>query len=109
MSSTADRLAFLKSVSIFSATPDDLLMAVADLLAECYVKADQNIIEKGEMGDCMYIISEGQVRVHDGERTLGGGSIPNDHTTLTGCLLMKYLTPPLDYSDAERDGDRYDA
>jgi CRP/FNR family cyclic AMP-dependent transcriptional regulator len=28
------------------------------------------VVKKGDMGDCMYIIAQGKVRVHDGERTL---------------------------------------
>ena len=70
MASTTERLAVLKSVSIFSATSDDLLTAVANLLTECTVQVGEKIIERGEIGDCMYIIVEGRVRVHDGDRTL---------------------------------------
>ena len=70
MASTTERLAVLKTVSIFSATSDDLLTTVANLLTECIVQTGEKIIEKGELGDCMYIIVEGRVRVHDGDHTL---------------------------------------
>lgn len=70
MDPTLDRTIILKSVSIFSEIPDDCLAEVALLLQEIAFAAGTTIFEKGEMGTCMYIIVEGQVRVHDGERTL---------------------------------------
>jgi CRP-like cAMP-binding protein len=68
--STIDRLIILKSISIFSETPDDILIEVTSQLKDHKVKAGEVIFEKGEFGDCLYIIVEGEVRVYDGERTL---------------------------------------
>jgi CRP-like cAMP-binding protein len=60
----------LKTVSIFSGTPDETLAEVASLLAEVSIQAGETIFEKGEKGSSMYIIVDGQVLVHDGERRL---------------------------------------
>ena len=68
--STAERLAILRSVAIFTETPDESLADAADLLEEVEFKTGQTIFEKGDPGDCMYIIVKGVVKVHDGELIL---------------------------------------
>jgi AAA family ATP:ADP antiporter len=70
MLSTLEKVIALKKVSIFAETPDEVLAEVASLLEEVYLDDGQMIFEKGDVGDCMYIIVDGEVRVHDGERTL---------------------------------------
>jgi HEAT repeat protein len=70
MLSTIERVLVLKTVGIFAGTPDEILAEVATLLEEVDLKAGQTIFEIGELGDCMYIIVDGKVRVHSGERTL---------------------------------------
>jgi CRP-like cAMP-binding protein len=67
---TIDRLNVLRSVSIFAGTPDELLIAISAVLDELRFEHGARIFSKGDLGDSLYIIAEGQVRVHDGERTL---------------------------------------
>jgi len=67
---TIDRLNVLRSVSIFAGTPIELLAAIGAVLEELRFPAGARIFSKGDLGDCLYIIAEGQVRAHDGERTL---------------------------------------
>ena len=67
---TIEKVLVLKSVSISSTTPEDILVDVTTVLDEVEVKAGESILTKGDMGNSMYIVVEGQVRVHDGERTL---------------------------------------
>jgi two-component system sensor histidine kinase/response regulator len=62
---TERRVAFLKTVSIFTESPDDLLRQIADNLFEMEVSEGDHIVLKGDMGDAMYIIVEGRVKVHD--------------------------------------------
>jgi CRP/FNR family cyclic AMP-dependent transcriptional regulator len=66
----SDRIVFLKSVPLFTEIPDQYLFELADRLEEVEVKAGETVFEKGDAGSCMYMIIEGQVRVHDGERIL---------------------------------------
>jgi hypothetical protein len=68
--STIEKVIVLKAVTIFAETPDDVLAAVAAILEEVEVEAGERIFEKGEIGRCMYVIADGRVRVHDGDRTL---------------------------------------
>ena len=67
---TTDRLNVLRSVSIFAGAPDELLAEISAVLEELRFPAGARIFSKGDLGDCLYIIAEGQVRVHDGARTL---------------------------------------
>ena len=68
--STSDRIIFLKSVNLFTEIPDQYLVELAGRLEEVEAKAGETIFEKGDAGNCMYMIIEGRVRVHDGERAL---------------------------------------
>lgn len=61
------RVAFLKTVSIFTESPESLLRTIAENLVEMEVSEGDHIVLKGEMGDAMYIIVDGRVKVHDGD------------------------------------------
>ena len=61
------RVAFLRNVSIFSETPDSLLIQIAENLIEMEVSEGDHIVLKGELGDSMYIVIDGRVKVHDEE------------------------------------------
>jgi CRP-like cAMP-binding protein len=65
-----NRLAILKTISLFAETPDDALEDVARRMDEVVFPAGATVFDKGDHGDCLYAISMGRVRVHDGEMTL---------------------------------------
>lgn len=67
---TIEKVIILKTVGVFSRTPEATLAHVAELLEELDVPAGQQIFAKGDAGDSLYIIVDGQVRVHDGDRLL---------------------------------------
>ena len=60
----------LKTVSIFAEIPEEVLADVVEYLEPVDAKSGEVIFAKGDPGDCMYIIVDGRVRVHDGDRTL---------------------------------------
>ena len=68
---TIDKVVVLRKVSLFRAIPHQVLARVAILLTERWVAPGERIIEKGDLGDCLYVIESGSVKVHDGERILG--------------------------------------
>jgi CRP-like cAMP-binding protein len=68
--STIEKVIILKTVSVFSRTPDDVLAEVAALLEEVEAAEGETIFGKGDLGDSLYVIVDGKVRVHDGERLL---------------------------------------
>jgi signal transduction histidine kinase len=65
-----ERIAALRKVKIFSETSDDVLMEIAAVVSEEKFKRGQNIFKKGDIGDAMYIINQGTIRVHDGNHVL---------------------------------------
>lgn len=65
-----EKVIVLKTVSIFSETSEEVLAEIASFLEEVEVKAGETIFEKGDIENCMYIIIDGRVRIHDGEQTL---------------------------------------
>jgi CRP-like cAMP-binding protein len=65
-----EKVLLLKSISIFSDTPENVLAEVALLLHETEVEADVTLFNEGEIGNCMYIIYKGNVRIHKGAQTL---------------------------------------
>ncbi len=65
-----EKVLALKKASIFGETPDEVLLQVAPLLEEKLTEPGEAVIAKGDLGDCMYILVDGEMRVHDGERTL---------------------------------------
>jgi len=68
---TIERVAVLQHVELFSEVPGHMLVAVARLLEEASFEAGALIIERGAVEDWLYVIAEGRVRIHSGDRTLG--------------------------------------
>ena len=75
---TIEKVAILKSVNIFADTPNDVLASIAAITDEVYPQPDETFIIEGDLGDCMYVIIEGEVRVHTST-----GSGPNQKTIMT--------------------------
>jgi hypothetical protein len=70
MLSTVEKVLMLKTVPMFSQTPDNVLADVAGLLEEVDVSENETIFHQGDSGDSLYVILDGKVRVHNGERLL---------------------------------------
>ncbi len=71
-----ERVHFLKTVSVFEETPDELLRMIAENLTEMDAVAGEDIVLKGSIGDSMYFSRTGVVDVHDGDHVftqLGAG------------------------------------
>lgn len=70
MLTTIEKMLILKTADIFAYTSDEVLAEIAAIVEEVDVPAGEPIIHKGDLGDCLYIVVSGKVRVHDGERAL---------------------------------------
>jgi len=68
MLSTVEKVLILKTVPMFSQTPDNVLADVANLLEQVDVSENESIFREGDVGDNMYVILDGKVRVHNDER-----------------------------------------
>ncbi len=67
---TIEKVMILRSVQIFAETPDSVLAEIAAILKQVEIAAGANIFNKGDTGDCLYVIGSGRVRIHDGDLTL---------------------------------------
>jgi CRP-like cAMP-binding protein len=67
---TIEKVILLKGVGIFSSTPSDVLLQLANTMVEVQLQAGEPLFEKGELGSSMYVIIEGAVRVHIGDHTI---------------------------------------
>lgn len=65
-----EKVLLLKSLSIFSETPETILAELAPLMQEEEVEQGTLIFEEGEPGDCMYVIFTGEIEIHKGKTTL---------------------------------------
>jgi len=59
------RIATLTAVNIFAETGEALLKDIAAALFEVKVKKGETVFHKGEPGDAMYIIEEGEAKVYN--------------------------------------------
>ncbi|MGK7390501.1 MAG: MFS transporter [Candidatus Cyclobacteriaceae bacterium M2_1C_046] len=64
---TIEKVMALKTTEIFRETTEDLLVDIASILKEISYKKDDLIVQKNEIGTCMYIIYSGSVLIHDGD------------------------------------------
>ncbi len=64
------RILQLKNTSLFGRMPPDSLALLAEAGEEKPVAKGENIFEQGSEGDGLYVILEGTVRMHLGEKTL---------------------------------------
>ncbi len=75
---TIEKVAVLRSVPIFNNIPDDVLASIAQIAEEVNLVDGETFIQEGELGECMYLIVEGEVRVFSKGNTiivLGPGQV----------------------------------
>ena len=59
-----EKMLVLKTIPLFKFTPDEILLSVAEIAKEKHVEAGKLVFKKGDLGDEMYIIVKGRVKVH---------------------------------------------
>jgi AAA family ATP:ADP antiporter len=99
MLTTIEKVLALKKVDVFAGTPDETLAAVAGLLEEVPLSAEQTVFEQGDLGDCLYVVADGEVRVHRGEQTLnhlGEGDVFGEMALLDAEPRMASVTAIVD-------------
>lgn len=65
-----DKVAILRGVPLFADLDDRSLQAVAILAREQAHRAGDVLMLEGEPGDEFYVIADGTIRIHRGERTI---------------------------------------
>jgi DNA-binding SARP family transcriptional activator len=69
-SKTSSKITQLQRISLFQGASIVILNEVAELLEGVEYGPQETVFSKGDLGNCLYMIVRGQVRVHDGQRTL---------------------------------------
>jgi CRP-like cAMP-binding protein len=70
MISTVEKVLFLKSIDLFSQIPGEDLAQVALISTEESREPGDEIFAEGEIGDALYLVLEGKVRVHRQDRVI---------------------------------------
>jgi len=65
-----EKVLVLKSLNLFKETPENILADLAPLMKEMQYEQGTEIFKEGEIGDCMYIIQQGNIKIHKGTTTL---------------------------------------
>jgi CRP-like cAMP-binding protein len=104
-----EKVLILHSSEIFRNTPEAELIELAGILEEVYLEAGKKLFSKGDLGNCMYFIYKGKIRIHLGDHTLatlGDNEIVGElsvldtearsasATTLEECILLKLEQEP---------------
>lgn len=81
----AQRVNLLRAVRFFAGAPEGALPVVAEALEPVRLPAGVTLFHKGDVGDSMYVIASGRLRVHDGPLTfneLGPGDVVGEMAVL---------------------------
>lgn len=70
MLSTIEKLLFLKEIELFQSLSHEDLAQVAQIAEEVRAEKGEVIIQENDLGDSLYLILDGRVRVHKGNQTL---------------------------------------
>ena len=70
MISTVEKVLFLKGVDLFKNIPGEELTHIARITDEVEYATEATIFAEGDQGDAMYLIVEGNVRIHAGSQEL---------------------------------------
>ncbi len=84
-----ERVFILKRTEMFKGLPSDILASFVSHLDEIDVGAGETIFEKGDIGKAMYVVVDGKIRIHDGDReleVLGCDEVFGEMTVLTAEL-----------------------
>jgi CRP/FNR family transcriptional regulator, cyclic AMP receptor protein len=82
---TIERVAVLQDVALFGGVPGHTLVAVARLFEEVHFEAGATIIDHRRVEDWLFVVADGRVRVHVGERTvveIGPGGVVGELAVL---------------------------
>jgi CRP-like cAMP-binding protein len=81
---TIERVAVLRHVDLFAATPDRVLAGVAQVVDEVTYAAGDVVMAEGAVEDWLFVVADGQLEVTRADRTahLGPGSVVGELAVL---------------------------
>ncbi len=75
MITTVEKVLFLKSIDLFRALPSEELAQIAEIAEEVPFGVSDPVFIEGEVGDALYLVVEGAVKVHRGDTQLARLSV----------------------------------
>ena len=96
---TDNRADYLKRTRFLQFASDQLVHRLAEEMGMIQVPAGSRVVEKGDEGDTMYFVVEGEVRVHDGNvelSRLGSGEIFGEIAALSSQRRTASITADTD-------------
>ncbi len=67
---TIEKVLFLKSIDLFSQIPGEDLAHIALIATEETRDAGEDVFVEGDVGDALYLVLDGKVRVHRRDKTI---------------------------------------
>lgn len=92
---TIERVAVLQRVGMFADVPSHTLVAVARLVEEVRLPAGVTFIERGSIEDWLFVVADGLVRAHIGDRHLsdrGPGTVVGELAVLAPAARSASVT-----------------
>ncbi len=68
MLTTVEKVLFLKSIDLFARIPGEDLAQISVITEEVTYEDGESIFEEGQLGDALFLVVSGEVRVHRGTR-----------------------------------------
>lgn len=65
-----EKVLLLKSLDIFSDTPENVLADLAPLMQDIELEEGSLVFKEGDRGDSMYIINQGEIQIYKSNTTL---------------------------------------
>lgn len=90
-----ERVFILKRTDVFRDLPTKVSESLAPHLEEVGLEQGETLFEKGDLGRSMYLVVNGRIRVHDGDRTLAtleGGAVLGELSVLSAEERMASAT-----------------
>jgi len=70
MLTTVEKVLFLKSIDLFSRIPGEDLAQISVITEETTYEDGEIIFEEGQLGDALFLVVGGKVRVHRGNKEI---------------------------------------
>lgn len=70
MLSTIEKIIFLKGVQLFQEMSSEQLTHIAQIATEIMTEKHEILITEGDIGDALYIVIDGKMRIHKGDVTI---------------------------------------
>ena len=107
--SALERVVVLKSTALFATTPENVLSSIVPIMKEVTFREGEEIFAKGDLGNSLFIVHDGQVGIFNGPQqlaTFGPGDFFGELALLdaeprsaTAAALSEVLTFRIDQED----------